>query len=157
MRRFQFALLAAVAAIGFASIASAADMPTKAPIYKAPVVAPLNWSGFYVGGNVGGAAISSGQITEFIPGPGQSGWDGAGNFMPLGSQSSFLGGLQLGYNYQVNQFVLGIEADVDWLRYSVSAPEQTPAGVVLTGGDTIGSKKNGLAVDNPRSYWIRGI
>lgn len=141
MRRFQFALLAAVATIGLGSIASAADMPTKAPIYKAPVVAPFNWSGFYVGGNVGGAAISSGQITELTPGPGQSGWDGAGNFMPLGSQSSFLGGLQLGYNYQINQFVLGIEADVDWLRYNVSAPEQTPAGVVLTGGDTIGSKK----------------
>ena len=91
MRRFQFAVLAAVATIGLGSIASAADMPTKAPIYKAPVVAPFNWSGFYVGGNVGGAAISSGQITELTPGPGQSGWDGAGNFMPLGSQSSFLG------------------------------------------------------------------
>jgi outer membrane immunogenic protein len=33
------------------------------------------------------------------------------------------------------------EADIDWLRYNVSAPEQTPAGVILTGGDVIGSKK----------------
>ena len=50
MRRFQCTLLATVALVGFASTASAADMPVKAPIYKAPVVAPLyNWTGPYIG------------------------------------------------------------------------------------------------------------
>ena len=50
MRRLQCALLAAVAAIGFASIASAADMPVKA---RPMVVAPYNWTGFYIGATAG--------------------------------------------------------------------------------------------------------
>jgi opacity protein-like surface antigen len=48
-------LIAVVAVIGFASVASAADLPTKAPVYTAPVAAPdISWTGFYIGGNVGG-------------------------------------------------------------------------------------------------------
>src|ERR1019366_5274470 len=47
MRRFHCAALAAVAVLGFTSVASAADMPVKAP---APIVAPLyNWTGPYIG------------------------------------------------------------------------------------------------------------
>ena len=46
-------LLAAACAIVSVQAASAADMPTKAPSY-APV-AMTNWTGFYVGGQVGGA------------------------------------------------------------------------------------------------------
>src|ERR1039457_2436580 len=57
MRRFQVALLAAVAAIGFASIASASDLPVKAsmPVKAAPLPLAYNWSGIYIGGNLGGA------------------------------------------------------------------------------------------------------
>jgi len=44
---------AAVAAFGFVDAASAADLPRKAPpIVPAPAL--YSWSGFYVGGNVGG-------------------------------------------------------------------------------------------------------
>jgi opacity protein-like surface antigen len=49
------AVLIAVSALPYTQVASAADIPAKAP---APVSAPLpayNWTGFYVGGNVGGA------------------------------------------------------------------------------------------------------
>ena len=55
MPRLHSATFAAVAVLGFASIASAADMPAKAPMYtKAPVMSPqYSWTGFYVGGNVG--------------------------------------------------------------------------------------------------------
>jgi outer membrane immunogenic protein len=139
MRSKIVPLLAAAFSLGAVQAASAADMPTKAPM--APVAVPFNWSGFYIGGNAGGAFVSSGQITELAPGPEQLAYNGTGDLMPLGTQGSFLGGLQLGYNYQINQFVLGMEADIDWLRYNVSAPEQTAAGVISTGGDTIGSKK----------------
>lgn len=45
---------AAVAAFGFVGAASAADLPRKAPPI-APAPALYSWSGFYVGGNVGGA------------------------------------------------------------------------------------------------------
>ena len=50
MRRF---LLASVAALSAATIASAADIPVSEP---APVVAPLpaySWTGFYVGAHGG--------------------------------------------------------------------------------------------------------
>lgn len=53
MRRLQCALLAAVAAIGFASIASAADMPVRARTAPVPVPVVYNWSGIYLGGGVG--------------------------------------------------------------------------------------------------------
>jgi outer membrane immunogenic protein len=152
MRRLQCALLAAVAAVGFASIASAADMPVKARM--APVAVPFSWTGFYIGGNVGGAFSNAGQITELTPGPGQIAYDCTGCLMPLSRQTSFLGGLQIGYNYQINQFVLGVEADIDWLHYNVSAPEQTVAGVILTGGDVIGSKTmNWLGTVRGRLGW----
>ena len=51
MRRI---LLTAIALAAFSTAAVAADMPVKAPAYSAP--APMfNWTGFYIGGNVGAA------------------------------------------------------------------------------------------------------
>ena len=50
MRRFRSAALAAVAVVGFASVASAADMPLKAPVITP---AAYSWTGFYVGANGG--------------------------------------------------------------------------------------------------------
>jgi len=61
---------AAITALGISpaliSPASAADMALKAPIYaKAPVAAPFSWSGFYVGGHVGGV-IGAGRSDDAI-------------------------------------------------------------------------------------------
>src|ERR1700690_4329971 len=101
MRRFRCAVLAAVAVVGFASVASAADLPVKAPPMVAPVVA-YNWTGFYVGIEGGGAWGSSTH-----------------DFNPLGTHSSFnvSGGLfggTAGYNYQMGNFLAGIEGDLSW-------------------------------------------
>jgi hypothetical protein len=52
MRGLSTALTAAVSAVAFTQIASAADLPVKAPV--APVAAPYNWTGFYIGANIGG-------------------------------------------------------------------------------------------------------
>ena len=108
MRRFQCALLAAVAVIGFASVASAADMPVKAPV--APVAVPYNWTGFYVGANIGGGwgsrsvdyTANDPLATLFL--------------LPAVSfnTSGVIGGLQLGYNWQFNRnWLIGIETDFD--------------------------------------------
>jgi len=51
MRFCVVSLCAAV--LGFAQAASAADMPTKAPILKAPAAVATNWTGFYVNGGFG--------------------------------------------------------------------------------------------------------
>jgi outer membrane immunogenic protein len=82
----------AIAALFAAAPASAADMPVRAPQYKAAPIAPVfNWTGFYFGGHVG------------------YGWADSG----VGDLDGFIGGLQLGYNWQFSRnWVFGLEADI---------------------------------------------
>ena len=82
--------------VAASSGAFAADLPVKAP-YMAPI-AYYNWTGFYIGGNVGGA-WETGTISDSFFGTSFS-----------GSRSGFIGGGQIGYNWQFSpQFVLGVE------------------------------------------------
>ncbi len=93
-------LLIGVCAAAFAAApAFAADLPVKAP---PPAPVPIfSWTGLYLGANIGGAR-SSGSVTDVITGAN------------LNSDSSgFIGGGQVGYNYQFNTFVLGVEWDID--------------------------------------------
>ncbi|HTT47504.1 MAG TPA: outer membrane protein [Pseudolabrys sp.] len=102
MRRLVLALLASIAVVG---TAAAADMPVKAPVYKAPVVAPpYNWTGFYVGLNAGGSWGSQENDLVTVPG-------GVTLLSNSDNLDGFIGGGQIGYNWQINQFVLGVEAD----------------------------------------------
>ena len=99
-----FVVGAAIAAFGFVSAASAADMPAKAPIYKAPIAAPVyNWTGIYVGINGGGGWGRESWLDNngFIPGI---------DFRP---QGGVFGG-QAGFRWQWNQFVFGVEGTWDW-------------------------------------------
>jgi outer membrane immunogenic protein len=148
MRHLQSALLATVAAIGFASIASAADMPVKAPM-MVPVA--YNWTGFYIGGNVGGAWSGTDVTTTNAPGvPGIFGVPAniaLVNALGTGSANSggkFTGGVQIGYNWQVSpQWLVGVEADINSLN-------QTSA-LSGTGVSTIGP----IAVTNSVSTnWL---
>ncbi len=98
-------LLTSVAALGLvvAGAASAADLPSRkgpvaAPIYLPPV---FTWTGFYVGANAG---YAWGQI-DSTTGAFQN---NLGNFS---DPDGFTGGAQIGYNYQIGQWVLGAEAD----------------------------------------------
>jgi len=106
--RLGIALAACVLAI---SPAVAADLPQpflqKAPPAFVPV---FNWTGFYIGGN-GGWGWSTSTQTDLGPGI-------FGQVFPIGSsttltQNGWLAGAQLGYNYQINQFVIGVDADFD--------------------------------------------
>jgi outer membrane immunogenic protein len=85
--------------------ASAADLK-PAPVYtKAPVMAPVfSWTGFYIGGNVGGA-WSNTTISDSLFGL---------NFSNGNNNAVFVGGGQAGFNYQVSNVVFGIEGDFDW-------------------------------------------
>lgn len=102
MRRIGLALLASTMFVG---AAAAADMPVKAPVYKAPVVAPpYNWAGFYVGLNAGGSWGRQDNSLVTVPG-------GVVGFTNSDKLNGFIGGGQVGYNWQINQWVLGLEAD----------------------------------------------
>ena len=104
MRRFQCALFVAVAAVSFASVASAADMSVKAPVYKATPIDFYDWTGLYVGAYAGvGVQRSHGGNPQ-----------GFGEFDYTGS--GFAAGGTLGYNWQFNRnWVLGVEGDVGYL------------------------------------------
>jgi outer membrane immunogenic protein len=96
--------IAAVAAF-VAGPALAADLPPKSPpppAYKAPPpVAEFNWSGFYIGVN-GGYGWSTQRTYNFT----------VDN--PTGPKiNGGFGGGQIGYNWQMNNFVLGAEADFE--------------------------------------------
>jgi outer membrane immunogenic protein len=118
MRRLQCSLLAAVAAIGFTSVAAAADMPVKAPM----AVLAHSWTGFYVGGNVGygwGDRTVTFTPNDFNAQVVTCGGVLGGTCAPPTSfnVNGALGGLQLGYNWQFKQnWLLGIETDFDWSR-----------------------------------------
>jgi outer membrane immunogenic protein len=86
-------------------------MPLKAP----PAVAPeFSWTGFYIGGNLGEKwAETKGSVD--IPKATGPGGTSPSSVLPLGSITSptFMGGGQIGYNYQVGHIVVGIESDAD--------------------------------------------
>jgi outer membrane immunogenic protein len=96
-------MAAAVLGVGFAQVASAADLPTKAPYLKAPPMmqtAGVDWTGFYIGAHVGGAW---GHVeSSFADSP-----------FPIASHdlNGFIGGGQIGYNFQSGPVVFGIEAE----------------------------------------------
>ncbi len=103
MRRFVLALLSATA-VGAVS-ANAADLPVKAPP-PVPVVTVYNWTGCYVGAHLGGGWANTS-------------WTNTANTTAFGDMSAgdnlsetnggFIGGGQLGCNYQMQNFVFGIE------------------------------------------------
>jgi outer membrane immunogenic protein len=108
------ASLAALAAI--ASPALAADMPartySKAPAYTAPAVV-YNWTGFYIGGHVGGAF--------------------AGDNSLVSNDARFMGGVQAGFDYQfAPNWVLGAEAQYSWLGGG-----NNNNGVIFPGGTLV--------------------
>jgi outer membrane immunogenic protein len=114
----HFALAASILAITSAG-ASAADIAprtyTKAPVV--PVAPIFSWTGFYGGLNAGYADPTA----NFSVVPGGS-WIGDPDLPGIANAATrslglrgFTGGLQAGYNYQVDKIVLGIEGDANYL------------------------------------------
>lgn len=131
LQKFAFAALAIIAS----SSAFAADLPpppmapVQAPAAFIPAPPPFTWTGWYVGGNLGWG-WSNVNLTDvgaptFPPGqPLLS--PGTQNSL---NQNGFLGGAQLGFNYQINQFVIGLEGDFDY-----TAIKNSQSAAFLGGG-----------------------
>ncbi|WP_083991994.1 outer membrane protein [Bradyrhizobium embrapense] len=146
VRRFAIVGTCLLLITQFASAASAADLSernwTKAP----PLLAPaFNWSGFYAGVNAGGGWYDGGNITtssnvsSLIP---------PGNIVrvPLSNSNHAgvtAGGL-IGYNYQMDRVVLGVEADFNYVDLKSTKGGSTtaafPGGV--TGNFNIANTSN---------------
>jgi len=121
MKKLLFASASFVLSAGTSVLA--ADIPVKAPVYKAPPPV-FTWTGFYVGGNggyswgrgstdlaetvsttatittLGGTPIASATATTTSFGHDRAKLNGG------------LGGVQAGYNWQFDRYVLGLEGDI---------------------------------------------
>jgi hypothetical protein len=102
--------------------AQAADMPVKAQRYYEP---SASWAGWYIGAHAGAAwhqtsANVLDQDSEEFP------------FGSTFSKTGFIGGGQIGYNWQHGNFVFGLEGDISGLtgKNSLFIPP-TPTGTHL--------------------------
>src|SRR5262249_48327287 len=121
-----FMMGAAAALIG-CTAANAADLPMKALPPAPPMYPPYSWTGFYIGGNLGGA-WANGSVTDDITG-----------FDFNTSHSGFIWGGQVGFNYQVTNIVFGVEANFDWSSLTATSTAIfVPAipAVLQASGDT---------------------
>jgi outer membrane immunogenic protein len=124
-------LLATVAVLGFASVASAADLR---PLPARPLVAPVfNWTSCYLGGYIGGAWSAENVRVQDVDGynytlipfanGGTQRVPGTYDTWNYDLKSSFLGGGTLGCNWQPvgSPFVIGAEGEIGYLRLTGSA------------------------------------
>ncbi len=120
----------------------AADLGARS-YTKAPALAPVsNWSGFYVGGNLGyGWGDGNTDVSFLAP---LAAANGAGiNNTSLGARSKgVIGGAQAGYNWQIGSLVTGLEADIQGsgIKGSASSTNLTGFRLIPTDGMVISSE-----------------
>jgi outer membrane immunogenic protein len=124
MRKTCGAALIVLATMIMPMRAGAADMPLKAP--PPPPPPPVfSWTGFYIGGEVGGV-WSSGHLSDTLYG------------LNVGTgHDGIIGGGVIGYNYQINNFLLGFEGNFDGTSLGT-----TGAGIVVPGVGTLQGSAN---------------
>src|SRR5262249_51538235 len=124
------------------------DLPVKAAPPPLPI---FSWTGFYIGGNIGGAWSNNRWndslfLTDFNN----------------GNNGVFIGGGQIRGNYQIRQFLIRAEWDFDW-----SANTNNSGGVLVPGVGAIAVTANnrwittvaarfGVAVDHWMFYGKAG-
>src|SRR4029453_3383108 len=125
-RRF----ILAGALIALSSSAFAADLAPVPVEPAAPVILPMNWSGFYIGADIGYAWTNADSTVD----------------NPFGidldvspDASGVIGGLYVGYNAQFGQIVVGLEADGELLDES---DEGTVGPFAVLGGGSLTTSVN---------------
>jgi outer membrane immunogenic protein len=113
--------IASLVLFALAAGAHADDGRIRAKKAYAAAPVPQQWTGFYVGGNLGFGVAG---ITDNLPIAVNSAMYGA------------IGGVQVGYNYQINRLVLGVEADIQASSQSQSYTTTLP----IVGDVTVGHK-----------------
>jgi outer membrane immunogenic protein len=109
MQRLVIAGAGLLAIAGFTA-ADAADLPARTYTAAAPVVAPIyNWGGFYVGINGGGGSSHNCYTITSVAGVAV-----APNSEGCHDATGGLAGGQVGYRWQMANWVFGVEAQGDW-------------------------------------------
>lgn len=142
-----------------------ATLATMAGVASAADVAPAayDWSGFYAGVNAG-VAWNNSKTENTFDYPGAD-YRQLGNQID-GNQAAFTGGGILGYNYQMEQIVLGAEADINYLGFSEDSTRNHTWGNNVTSSSHLSSEANwygtlrgrvGYAADNLLFYGTGGL
>lgn len=141
--------------------AFAADPPAPLP---APVPQPVpsvsqtfNWTGFYAGLN-GGWAFGEAEAVEDSVLPA---YNGLGNTWSFDTDG-FTGGVQAGYNYQVNNWLFGVEADFGYFGLEGSGADPASPGfdtVATVDGNWLGTARlrTGVVLDRWLIYATGGL
>ena len=107
MKRLLIGIVAGASLV--ATGALAADLPartyTKAPVYVEPV---FDWTGFYIGGNVGYSWGRSSDTSTLTNTPGTVLFTSSDKT----NLDGIVGGGQIGYNWQMQGWLFGLEADI---------------------------------------------
>ena len=146
MKKFLLGTVALIA-LGATVPALAADLGarpsyTKAPVYAQPI---YNWTGFYIGGHVGGAFSSDNNFNGLVTGNNNNG--------------RFLGGVQAGADYQfAPNWVAGIEGQYSWLANNNNNGILFPGGFLYTNNQrAIGSATARLGYTwGPGLLYVKG-
>jgi outer membrane immunogenic protein len=142
--RYKMKRLALAALCIWAAPALAAD-----PAEVIPVEPGFTWTGAYIGLHVGGAW-------------GDKDWTIASDDGPTFTShevSGFIGGAQIGYNWQFDRIVAGAEAEVSWANVDGDNPCPNPAAVCGTEIRWMGSAtaRLGMAMNRFLIYGKGGV
>jgi len=125
--------------VGATSAALAADLPLPAPPPPPPLNPVYNWTGFYIGGNLGAgwSGLSNSNFSDTL-----------GSTFTGPTNTQFVGGAQVGVNYQFGGgVVIGAEAMFDWFTVSHNNP--------VTATDPTGTVAANLGVADAR--WLTTV
>jgi len=146
MKQHKGFLLATAGGVAMATGAQAADV-LKAPAYTPPPPV-ASWQGFYIGLHAGGHWLHSDNQYDFSSTTGST------------STTGFIGGGQIGYNWQHGNFVYGLEGDIsgltgkgtlpafggyDWFSNQINWLGTVRARFGLAVGDTMAYATGGVA------------
>ena len=139
---------AATGAAAFAPGAMAADLPAKAP---APMIVPpaASWAGWYIGLHAGVSWTQSTNLGTFTTSP-----------LERTDATGFIGGGQIGYNWQSGNFVFGIEVDGSGLSAKETATDANNPGYSASNQIrwlATARTRFGLAVGNTMAYATAGV
>jgi outer membrane immunogenic protein len=152
-------LLAVALAFTAGGVAVAADLPPppyappRAPATYVPVPAPVfTWTGIYLGINAGYGFGHSDWTNNTAAAVAAGVGGSTGNF----GTNGFLGGGTLGGNYQMGNFVIGLEGDYDW--NDLSGNTNVCGAVCTTGSDWLATARGraGWAWDRILFYGTGG-
>lgn len=134
--------------------AFAADLPKRTAAPVAPVAAPATWTGFYFGANAG---LAFGRFDVDGDKYKSSTWNH--DYEASLHRTGLAFGIQGGYNYQINNIVLGVEADLSGMPWMKKTGENASGKAVDGRINALASLRGrvGFAFDKTLVYATGGV